>query len=59
MAVNTRSRRVMERCGLKYVRTFYLSWDDPIAGTEAGEVEYELWRRDWQARHQRATPSQP
>jgi RimJ/RimL family protein N-acetyltransferase len=51
MAVNTRSRRVMERCGLKYVRTFHLSWDDPIEGTEQGEVEYELSRRDWQARH--------
>jgi hypothetical protein len=41
----------MERCGLKYVRTFHLSWDDPIEGTEQGEVEYELSRRDWQARH--------
>jgi RimJ/RimL family protein N-acetyltransferase len=50
MAVNTRSRRVMERCGLKYVRTFHLSWDDPIAGTEQGEVEYELSRQDWEAR---------
>lgn len=49
MAVNTRSRRVMERCGLKYVRTFHLRWDDPIEGTEQGEVEYELWRRDWEA----------
>ena len=51
MVVNTRSRRVMERCGLKYVRTFHESWDDPIEGTEQGEVEYELLRRDWQARH--------
>ncbi|HTW09860.1 MAG TPA: GNAT family N-acetyltransferase [Acidimicrobiales bacterium] len=50
MAVNKRSRRVMERCGLKYVRTFQLSWDDPIEGTEQGEVEYELSRHDWDAR---------
>ena len=50
MAVNARSRRVMERCGLKYVRTFHLSWDDPIEGTEQGEVEYELSRQDWEAR---------
>jgi RimJ/RimL family protein N-acetyltransferase len=50
MAVNSRSRRVMERCGLKYVRTFHLHWDDPIEGTEHGEVEYELLRQDWQAR---------
>jgi RimJ/RimL family protein N-acetyltransferase len=48
MAVNTRSRRVMERCGLRYVRTFHLSWDNPIEGTEHGEVEYELLRRDWE-----------
>jgi RimJ/RimL family protein N-acetyltransferase len=50
MAVNSRSRRVMERCGLKYARTFHLHWDDPIEGTEHGEVEYELLRRDWRAR---------
>ncbi|HUB71365.1 MAG TPA: GNAT family N-acetyltransferase [Acidimicrobiales bacterium] len=48
MAVNTRSRRVMERCGLTYVRTFHLSCDNPIEGTEHGEVEYELLRRDWE-----------
>ncbi|MGO9873457.1 MAG: GNAT family N-acetyltransferase, partial [Acidimicrobiia bacterium] len=47
MAVNTRSRRVMERCGLRYLRTFHLVWDDPIDGTEHGEVEYELLRENW------------
>jgi RimJ/RimL family protein N-acetyltransferase len=46
MAVNLRSRRVMERCGMHYVRTFHLEWEDPIAGTELGEVEYELLRQD-------------
>ena len=50
MAVNTASRRVMERCGLSYVRTFHLEWDDPIDGTELGDVEYELTRADWAAR---------
>lgn len=44
MAVNTASRRVMERCGMTYVRTFHLDWDDPIPGTEHGEVEYEILR---------------
>jgi RimJ/RimL family protein N-acetyltransferase len=48
MAVNTRSRRVMERCGLRYVRTFHLEWDDPIEGTEHGEVEYELTESEWE-----------
>jgi hypothetical protein len=33
---------------MKYVRTFHLQWDDPIAGTEFGEVEYELLRSDWE-----------
>ena len=47
MAVNTASRRVMEKSGLTYLRTFHLQWEDPIAGTEHGEVEYELRRADW------------
>jgi RimJ/RimL family protein N-acetyltransferase len=48
MAVNTVSRRVMEKAGLKYVRTFHESWPDPIPGTEHGEVEYALTRADWE-----------
>ncbi|MGI8613286.1 MAG: GNAT family N-acetyltransferase [Nocardioidaceae bacterium] len=42
MAVNTASRRVLEKTGLTLVRTFHLEWDDPIEGDEHGEVEYEL-----------------
>jgi RimJ/RimL family protein N-acetyltransferase len=44
MAVNLASRRVMERCGLRHVRTFHLDWPEPIAGSDQGEVEYELLR---------------
>lgn len=47
MAVNARSRRVMERCGMRYVRTFHQHFDDPIPGTEHGEVEYEVRSEDW------------
>jgi RimJ/RimL family protein N-acetyltransferase len=47
MAVNTGSRRVMEKSGLRYVRTFHLEFDDPIPGTEHGEVEYEILRHEW------------
>ncbi|MGQ5259307.1 GNAT family N-acetyltransferase [Micromonospora sp. ZYX-F-536] len=47
MAVNGRSRRVMAKAGLRYVRTFHLHWDDPIPGTEHGEVEYELRAGEW------------
>lgn len=48
MAVNTRSRQVMERCGLTYVRTFHEEWDDPLPGTEHGEVEYALTKSEWE-----------
>jgi RimJ/RimL family protein N-acetyltransferase len=49
MAVNERSRRVMERCGLRYCRTFHLEFDDPLPGTELGEIEYALSRPEWSA----------
>ena len=47
MAVNVRSRRVMEKAGLRYARTVRVAWDDPLAGTEQGEVEYRLRRDDY------------
>ncbi|MEV4498694.1 GNAT family N-acetyltransferase [Micromonospora arborensis] len=53
MAVNERSRRVMTKAGLHYVRTFHLQWDDPIPGTEHGEVEYELRAEEWAADQER------
>lgn len=49
MAVNHASRRVMEKAGLAHVRTFHLDWDDPIPGTEEGEVEYAITSQDWLA----------
>ncbi|GAA1788292.1 GNAT family N-acetyltransferase [Luedemannella flava] len=49
MAVNQASRRVMEKSGLRYVRTFHLDFDDPIPGTEHGEVEYAITRDEWLA----------
>jgi RimJ/RimL family protein N-acetyltransferase len=48
MAVNTASRRVLEKAGLTLVRTFHQEWPDPIAGTEHGEVEYALRKADWE-----------
>lgn len=47
MAVNLGSRRVMEKAGLVFVRTFHLEWDDPLEGVEHGEVEYALTRDEW------------
>lgn len=49
MAVNTASRRVMEKAGLRYLRTFHVHFDDPIPGTEHGEVEYGLRRAEWRS----------
>ncbi len=48
MAVNLASRRVMEKAGLTFVRTYYPAFDDPIDGTELGEVEYALNKADWE-----------
>ncbi|SDG68972.1 Protein N-acetyltransferase, RimJ/RimL family [Lentzea fradiae] len=47
MAVNTASRRVMEKCGLRYVRTFHVDFPDPLPGAEQGEVEYALTKVEW------------
>jgi RimJ/RimL family protein N-acetyltransferase len=47
MAVNAGSRRVMAKAGLRFVRPFFLEFDDPVAGAELGEVEYGLTRAEW------------
>jgi RimJ/RimL family protein N-acetyltransferase len=48
MAVNSASRRVMEKAGLRLVRTFRRPWPDPIEGDEHGEVEYALSKAEWE-----------
>jgi len=48
MAVNTASRRVMEKAGLRYVRTFHQEWEEQIDGSEHGDVEYALTRSEWE-----------
>ena len=57
MAVNRGSRRVMEKAGLGYVRTFHQDWPEAIEGSEHGEVEYALTRREW--REHRPSPAGP
>ncbi|MEU8608948.1 GNAT family N-acetyltransferase [Actinoplanes sp. NPDC048791] len=49
LAVNLGSRRVMEKAGLRYVRTFHQDWPERIPGDEQGDVEYALTRAEWQA----------
>jgi RimJ/RimL family protein N-acetyltransferase len=49
MTVNTASRRVMEKCGLTLVSTTPYERPDPIEGSEHGEVEYAITKREWEA----------
>ncbi len=48
MVVNVASRRVMEKAGLRFVRTFHQPWPDRIEGEEHGDVEYALLRAEWE-----------
>lgn len=49
MAVNRPSRATMEKLGMRYVRNFHENYDEPVPGSEHGEVEYEIRRADWPA----------
>jgi RimJ/RimL family protein N-acetyltransferase len=49
MVVHVASRRVMEKAGLRLVRTFHQPWPDYIEGEEEGDVEYALLRSEWEA----------
>jgi RimJ/RimL family protein N-acetyltransferase len=48
MAVNRGSRRVMEKAGLRYIRTYHVEWPELIDGAEHGEVDYALRKSEWQ-----------
>ena len=50
MAVNVRSRAVLERLGLRHVSTDVRQWDDPLPGAELGEVVYELTAQEFASR---------
>jgi len=52
MANNTGSWRVLEKCGLRRVRTFYYDDADLMPGAEHGDYVYELTRSDWTRRAQ-------
>lgn len=49
MAVNDGSRATMAAVGLSFSRTFHQQSDEPIAGSEHGEVEYAITRAAWLA----------
>jgi RimJ/RimL family protein N-acetyltransferase len=48
MAVNLASRRVMQKAGLRLVRSFHQPWPDHIDGEQHGDVEYALRKADWE-----------
>ena len=48
MAVNTASRRVMEKSGMRLVRAFVADWPVSIPGDEDGDVEYAITRSEWE-----------
>lgn len=49
MAANVGSWSVMRSVGMRYVRTFHPEFDDPVPGSEQGDVEYEMTREMWRA----------
>jgi len=54
MADNTSSWRVLEKCGLRRIRTFHYPDAEKMPGAEHGDFVYELTRNDWtrQVRHE-------
>lgn len=50
MAVNSGSRGVMRRLGLRHVRTEVRDWANPLPGADLGEVVYEIDREQWRRR---------
>lgn len=49
MAANRGSRRVLEKAGLRHVRTSPAAWATAIPHNAGGEVHYEITRGDWTA----------
>jgi hypothetical protein len=41
------SRGVMVKLGMRHVRTDHRAWDDPLPGSEPGEVVYEITPEEW------------
>jgi RimJ/RimL family protein N-acetyltransferase len=51
MVTHTGSRRVLEKAGMRVVRTFHQDWPYPIPG----DVEYAITREEWEEQQRRAT----
>jgi RimJ/RimL family protein N-acetyltransferase len=49
MTVNEGSRATMASVGMRHVATYFPDVDEPIPGTEQGEVRYLITRDEWSA----------
>jgi len=49
MTLNSASRRVLEKCGLSLIRTYFDNDIHTVEGVDQECVEYELTRAQWQA----------
>jgi hypothetical protein len=47
----------MAAIGMRHVRTFHMEWDEPLSGSDLGEVEYAISQQQWFARP--AHPADP
>jgi RimJ/RimL family protein N-acetyltransferase len=47
MAVNTASRRVMEKAGLRFIGPVFNEWPEKLPGDEHGDVQYAITRAEW------------
>ncbi len=56
MTVNTASRRVLEKAGLRHVGTFFADWPDPLPGAEHGDVVHALDSAGFSAGFRPASP---
>jgi RimJ/RimL family protein N-acetyltransferase len=48
-----RPRRVMEKLGMRLVRTFHADWPARIPGDEHGDVEFAITRAEWEQAQRR------
>lgn len=48
MAIDAASRRVLEKAGLRFVRSFHQELPFRVPGDEQGDVEYALTREAWE-----------
>ncbi|KAI9369626.1 acyl-CoA N-acyltransferase [Aspergillus egyptiacus] len=49
MTVNRASTKVMAKCGMRHVDTWFNTYPTPPPGIEEGEVRYSITKQEWEA----------